>query len=101
VLVTANTALTVSDSVNAVLIRGNNITISGAAGNTLTVGSGTTQSGTLASSGTGNTVSVPILALARPKAYSSAIRTPPRPRRSAAPSPAAAASPAPAAAAWR
>src|SRR5262249_46387830 len=62
VLVTSSVNLTSSGSVNAVLIRGNNITVSGAAGTTLTVGSAT-QSGTVAGSGTGNTISVPTVAL--------------------------------------
>ncbi len=66
VLVTASTALTASDTVNAILIRGDGINISGAAGTTLTVG-GTSGSGTMiVSSGgttTGDTISVPTLAL--------------------------------------
>ena len=62
VLVTATpTGAIATDTVNAVLIRGDGITISGAAGATLTVGTGM-----VASSGgttTGDTISVPTLAL--------------------------------------
>ena len=60
-LVTSSTALTASESVNALLIVGDGITISGATGTTLTL-----SSGMLAGTGgtsTGNTVSVPTLAL--------------------------------------
>ena len=61
VLVTANTPLTVSDTVNAVLIVGDGVTISGSAGTALTL-----NGGALASTGgtsSGDTVSVPTLAL--------------------------------------
>src|SRR5262249_37291492 len=55
VLVTSSTAVGATDTVNAVLIRGNNVTLSGGA---LTVGSGV-----VAFSGTGNAVSASSLPL--------------------------------------
>ena len=57
-LATASTVLAAGDSVNALLVVGNNVTLSGASGNTLTLGSGT-----LAVARTGDIVSVPTLAL--------------------------------------
>lgn len=60
-IATASTALTGNVAANAVLIVGDGVALSGAAGTTLTL-----TTGTLASTGgtaTGNTVSVPVLAL--------------------------------------
>ena len=65
-IATASTALTTSETVNALLIRGDNITISGVAGTTLTVGGASGSAGMLVTSGgttTGDTISVPTLAL--------------------------------------
>ena len=60
VLVTSSLALTTSDTVNAMLLVGDGITVSGAAGFTLGVGSGEIVS--TGGTSTGNAVSVPNLA---------------------------------------
>src|SRR5205823_1901874 len=59
VLVTGNASIAVSQSVNAVLIVGDGVTVGGAAGTTLTVARGVASTG---GTGTGDTVSVPTLA---------------------------------------
>src|SRR5262249_49794774 len=61
VLVTTSTGPIISDTVHAVLIRGDGITISGTAGAALTVASGMVASG--GGTTTGDTLSVPTLAL--------------------------------------